>query len=1128
MCIYMLWQHPLSQDLFAGGPEPLQASEAGDPLEGLTPLDRLRVKRAWREMQRLPWIRQGRLPSAVYSWLSSRGIHCNAGELALAMLQRQRDHERHLEVHPEKNPEVPPAVLLSAKVLLLRAAAHNDLCILEAKEAARLKAEAEALEAAKRRAQAFQKWCQRKASVQAAAAANALLMAFQGREVSQARKRPLWMRFCFSGSTEAVVSVLPSAFKRRMLEPQEARYGISVWGYVHLEWPSDKEDVFSHQDAEAGELRSTSIWVYSSTMGALGRLAFLPVLPAIFRIEISVTPRLHQAARVIVEKYYGKLTLDFQVNKKITEEVATIPSKRLRNKIAGFTTHLMKRIGKGPVRGISLKLQEEERERRMEFVPDRSEVNTDFIQVDPDTREMLKEMEMDRLPNISTSNTTLSGFAMGRESMPGMSQVRMMGSEWLRRLFKWRVRILWDPLGAVSHVDLAVEPPTSKEGPQDLMSLPSLDGSPPQPSEAKVCTSLDWWEDHFGLTVTFTDPKEAFQLQVGSPVFMARQHLESVSSLPEQEDSVTGMLPSFLLHEAKEEQKRALWNHAVQADPRLTGTMGFEDPMITQLEDAIRASAWPSRTWVLAGVFFAALAESLGRSGFSAEEAARRAMLLGICAKLMAKQGRRRDAHARELDLMEVESEGPENASIEEVAPMVSFKNFHTDISEQPPSPTSTATQVLREALARDPVDLEELSMALEHARRADVDVVLLQRGEEIFMNIIEKQGAVTRLATAIQNRMLKELRAAVQKAEEVQLQPSEYPDSAGCGILQRARDVVKEEELAALEELSSAMKSGGAPRGSFATLKPDDLQKLKQILGPQNVMTPEEVEREDLLRYNQDWMGKWEGRSAAVLKPATTKEVSEILAYANGQNLAVVPQGGNTGLVGGSVPVHDELVLSLLRMNHIEALDTVSGIVTVQAGCVLEQLDQYLAQHGFMVPLDLGAKGTCTIGGNAATNAGGLRYLRYGSLRGNILGVEAVLADGQVVDSLSALRKDNTGYGLPQLFIGSEGTLGVITKLTILCPPRPKAVNIAFFACSSFEHVQRTFALARQKLGEVLSAVEFCDRMAIDFVLLGGALRTVGVREALTQAFTLLGQGDVDMFMLCDNPCEPDDMSLP
>jgi len=147
-------------------------------------------------------------------------------------------------------------------------------------------------------------------------------------------------------------------------------------------------------------------------------------------------------------------------------------------------------------------------------------------------------------------------------------------------------------------------------------------------------------------------------------------------------------------------------------------------------------------------------------------------------------------------------------------------------------------------------------------------------------------------------------------------------------------------------------------------------------------------------------------------------------------------------------------------------------------------------------VPLDLGAKGTCTIGGNAATNAGGLRYLRYGSLRGNILGIEAVLADGTVVDSLSALRKDNTGYGLPQLFIGSEGTLGAITRLTLLVPSRPKAVNVAFFGTKDFESVQRTFALARQELGEVLSAVEFADRPAIDFVLQREA--GTGIRDPL------------------------------
>eukprot|EP00421_Protoceratium_reticulatum_P002247 CAMPEP_0168376538 /NCGR_PEP_ID=MMETSP0228-20121227/10369_1 /TAXON_ID=133427 /ORGANISM="Protoceratium reticulatum, Strain CCCM 535 (=CCMP 1889)" /LENGTH=130 /DNA_ID=CAMNT_0008389521 /DNA_START=57 /DNA_END=446 /DNA_ORIENTATION=- len=125
------------------------------------------------------------------------------------------------------------------------------------------------------------------------------------------------------------------------------------------------------------------------------------------------TKTVKKAARVIVEKYYAKLTLDFQINKKIAEEVATIPSKRLRNKIAGFTTHLMKRIQRGPVRGISLKLQEEERERRMEYVPDRSEVDVELIQVDPDTRDMLKELDMDKLPNITTSNMLLGAPRRG-------------------------------------------------------------------------------------------------------------------------------------------------------------------------------------------------------------------------------------------------------------------------------------------------------------------------------------------------------------------------------------------------------------------------------------------------------------------------------------------------------------------------------------------------------------------------------------------------------------------------------------------------------------------------------------------------------------------------------------------
>jgi len=288
------------------------------------------------------------------------------------------------------------------------------------------------------------------------------------------------------------------------------------------------------------------------------------------------------------------------------------------------------------------------------------------------------------------------------------------------------------------------------------------------------------------------------------------------------------------------------------------------------------------------------------------------------------------------------------------------------------------------------------------------------------------------------------------------------------------------------------------ALRGDYSALQPSDVKFFRDLLGDAGVLA-DGGDEDELRKYNRDWMGKWEGRSRCVLKPASTDEVASVLKYANERGLAVVPQGGNTGLVGGSVPVHDELVLSLLRMNRVEHFDARSGIVTVQGGMVLEQLDNYLAEQGYMVPLDLGAKGTCTIGGNAATNAGGLRYLRYGSLRGNILGIEAVLADGSVVDSLSALRKDNTGYGLPQLFIGSEGTLGVITRLTLLVPPRPTSVNVAFFGCKDFEHVQRTFALARRKLGEVLSAVEFADRPAVEFVLQREA--GTGIRDPLEAA---------------------------
>lgn len=228
----------------------------------------------------------------------------------------------------------------------------------------------------------------------------------------------------------------------------------------------------------------------------------------------------------------------------------------------------------------------------------------------------------------------------------------------------------------------------------------------------------------------------------------------------------------------------------------------------------------------------------------------------------------------------------------------------------------------------------------------------------------------------------------------------------------------------------------------------------------------------------------KWSGECPLVLRPSTTEQVSKILAYCNTRRIAVVPQGGNTGLVGGSIPVHDEIVLNMSRMNAILALDTIQGIVTVEAGCILEALNVFLEERGFIVPVDLGAKGSCHIGGNAATAAGGLRFVRYGSLRGTILGLEAVLADGTVVDVLTNLRKDNTGLDIKQLFIGSEGTLGVITKLSLLCPPKPSAVTVAYLGLPSYAAVMQAMALARKHCMETISATEFQDRESLELVL--------------------------------------------
>ena len=264
-----------------------------------------------------------------------------------------------------------------------------------------------------------------------------------------------------------------------------------------------------------------------------------------------------------------------------------------------------------------------------------------------------------------------------------------------------------------------------------------------------------------------------------------------------------------------------------------------------------------------------------------------------------------------------------------------------------------------------------------------------------------------------------------------------------------------------------------------FAEITAEHVEYFKGILGKESALIDGVTKdaTDDMEPFNGDWMRKYRGHTKLVLKPGSTEEVSKILKYCNDNMLAVVPQGGNTGLVGGSVPVFDEIVIQMGRMNGIRSFDEVSGTLVADAGCILETTDRYLADRGHIFPLDLGAKGSCHIGGNLATNAGGLRQLRYGSLHGTVLGVEAVLPDGTIVDELSKLRKNNTGYDLKQLFIGAEGTIGIITGVAIQCPQRSKAVNVAFFGLESFEKVQKAFIEAKGQLGEILSAFELMDR---------------------------------------------------
>jgi len=206
-----------------------------------------------------------------------------------------------------------------------------------------------------------------------------------------------------------------------------------------------------------------------------------------------------------------------------------------------------------------------------------------------------------------------------------------------------------------------------------------------------------------------------------------------------------------------------------------------------------------------------------------------------------------------------------------------------------------------------------------------------------------------------------------------------------------------------------------------------------------------------------------WHGATRLVVRPGSTQEVAAVVRTCAEAGLPIVPQGGNTGLVGGAVPPIDgrNIVLALGRMNRIREIDPVNFTMTAEAGCILAQLQQAAAETDRLFPLSLGAEGSCQIGGNLSTNAGGIAVLRYGNTRELTLGLEVVLPDGRVWDGLRGLRKDNTGYDLKQLFIGGEGTLGIITAATLKLFPKPREVEVAFLGLARVEDVMALFARA-------------------------------------------------------------------
>lgn len=288
------------------------------------------------------------------------------------------------------------------------------------------------------------------------------------------------------------------------------------------------------------------------------------------------------------------------------------------------------------------------------------------------------------------------------------------------------------------------------------------------------------------------------------------------------------------------------------------------------------------------------------------------------------------------------------------------------------------------------------------------------------------------------------------------------------------------------------ARDSNTSPPVSSAKL----LDQFAAIAGEENVVR----DAGEMDAYLVELRHLYTGKASLVLRPGSTQEVSQILKLANETGTPIVPQGGNTGLVGGQIPFEggEEIIVSLSRMNKVRAIDPEGDTMTVDAGVILEQAQAAADQAGRLFPLSLASQGSCQIGGNLATNAGGTAMLAYGNARDMVLGLEVVLADGRVWDGLRALRKDNTGYDLKDLFIGAEGTLGIITGAVLKLFPKPRERATAFAGLKSVEDAARFFRLARRAGGRSLTTFELIPRVGIEMVLRHGSQ----VRHPLSEEY--------------------------